>query len=73
MNPLMTAKEAAAFLNVCPATIYREASAGTLPHVRIGRSIRFSKDALDAYINSQATVSIVPQTTTVVRAPVTRL
>ena len=73
MDPLMNAKEAAAFLKVCPTTIYREANAGTLPHVRIGRSIRFSKDALDAYINSQATVSTVPQPTTAARAPVTRL
>ena len=55
MEPLMTVKDAAKFLNVCEMTVYREAKAGTLPHLRIGRSIRFSKEALDAYIENQAT------------------
>ena len=55
MEPLLTVKDAAKFLNVSAMSIYREVNAGTLPHVRIGRSIRFSKEALDAYIENQVT------------------
>ena len=73
MDSLLTVKDAAKFLNVCEMTVYREAKAGTLPHVRIGRSIRFSKDALDAYIENQATVPMTEPAKPVSTGPVTRL
>ena len=52
MNPNMSVKDAAEFFNVKPITIYRAVAAGTLPHYRLGRSIRFSEEALRAYINN---------------------
>lgn len=73
MDSLMTVNEAAAYLKLCPVTIYRKTTAGTLPHLRIGRSIRFVKDDLDAYIRSLAPENASVQPTTVPRAPVTRL
>jgi excisionase family DNA binding protein len=73
MNPLMTVKDAASFLNVSPMTIYREVNAGTLPHVRIGRSIRFSKEALDAYILNPPTETPVETAKPTTRGPVIRL
>lgn len=35
-----TLKEAAAILNVNPSTLSRQCTAGTFPHVRIGRTVR---------------------------------
>ena len=60
MNPNMSVKDAAAFFNVKPITIYRAVAAGTLPHYRLGRSIRFSEEALLAYINTPATPAAEP-------------
>lgn len=68
---LLTVKEAAAFLKLSPDTIYRATKAGTLPHVRIGRSIRLSKEALENYISDSA-VTVAPAPTAV-RPVVTRL
>ena len=46
MTKLLTVNEAAEVLSLTPTTIYRMTKAGTLPHVRIGRSIRFSEEDL---------------------------
>lgn len=40
----MTAKELAEYLRLPERRIYYWAGKGTLPHVRIGRSIRFAPD-----------------------------
>lgn len=72
MTPLLTVKDAAAYLNVSEVTIYRMIKSGTLPHMRVGRGIRFSQDALDEYISNPAPVFAAPPTT-VKHAPVTRL
>ncbi len=36
------------------ATIYAEAAAGRIPHVRVGRSVWFSLAALETWIGQQA-------------------
>jgi excisionase family DNA binding protein len=71
MSTLLTVKEAAAFLKLSPDTIYRATKAGTLPHVRIGRSIRLSREALEEYL-SNSTVPVAPAPIAV-RPVVTRL
>lgn len=71
MSTLLTVKEAAAFLKLSPETIYRATKAGTLPHVRIGRSIRLSKEALEHFV-SNPTVTVAPAPMAV-RPVVTRL
>lgn len=40
-------------LRVEPATVLEWARAGTLPHVRLGRSVRFSEPELQAWIRGQ--------------------
>ena len=60
MSDLLTVKEAAAFLRLCPDTIYRATKAGNLPHVRIGRSIRFSQEALEEYLNNPGSADPAP-------------
>ena len=46
----LNAREAAAFLRVSTDTVYAEVRAGRLPHARLGRALRFSEDALRAYL-----------------------
>jgi len=50
---LLVAEEVAAMLRVEPATVLEWARAGTLPHVRLGRSVRFSEPELQAWIRGQ--------------------
>lgn len=47
---LLVAEEVAAMLRVEPATVRQWARDGTVPHVRIGRSIRFSEPELERWI-----------------------
>ena len=68
---LLTVKEAAAFLKLSPDTIYRATKAGTLPHVRIGRSIRLSREALEDVLKNPESQHTTPQT--VAHAPGLRL
>ncbi len=42
--------EAALYLNVCTKTIRRHTKRGLLPHVRIGRFIKYRRVALDALL-----------------------
>jgi excisionase family DNA binding protein len=39
-------------MNVSKSWIYRKAKAGIIPHVRIGRTIRFIEKDLEAWINA---------------------
>lgn len=51
--PLLTLKEVAVRLRVCPRTIQREIAEGRFPSpIRIGRSVRFLETDLDAYLAS---------------------
>ncbi len=43
---LLTVKEAAAFLQVSEDRLYRWVAWQTIPHIRLGRSIRFDPEAL---------------------------
>jgi len=46
-NPLLTIKEFAKIVKIAPKTLYRLASTGKIPCIRIGRNIRFSPDMID--------------------------
>ena len=70
MEPLLTVKDVAAFLKVNPMTVYRAIETGELAHVRVGRSIRVTQEALNDYLKRPAKPE-PPKTIT--RAPVTRL
>jgi excisionase family DNA binding protein len=49
-NRLLTDIEAADRLGVCSRTVWTLAETGRLPRVRIGRSVRYDPDDLDAFI-----------------------
>lgn len=42
-EPLLTPQEAARLLRLPPSTVYDLARRDVLPHIRIGRAIRFSR------------------------------
>ena len=46
-NELLTIKEFAKIVKIAPKTLYRLASTGKIPCIRIGRNIRFSPDMID--------------------------
>jgi len=50
MAEMMTTKELAAYLRVHEVTIYKYASEGRIPAIRIGQVWRFDKDAIDRWI-----------------------
>lgn len=56
MKPLYTVKEAAEFLKVAEATIYRAIKAGAISYMCAGkRAYRFTEEDLLAYLTKSAT------------------
>jgi excisionase family DNA binding protein len=54
MSPLLTAEDAAALLSVPPSWLLAQARAGQVPHVRLGRYVRFDRDTLAAWLAERA-------------------
>ena len=71
--PLMSVKDAAEYLSVSPMTIYRSIKDGTLPHIKIRRNIRISRDALDTFLMKPVHDKSRPAATTADRTVVIRL
>jgi predicted DNA-binding transcriptional regulator AlpA len=56
-SPLLTEKEAAAYLRRSPSSLRRARTTGTGPRfVRIGRSVRYLQSELNAYLFTCQTV-----------------
>ena len=53
-DPLMTAEQAASYLQLGEQTIRNMASAGELPKVKIGRSLRFRLSDLNRWVSERA-------------------
>lgn len=51
------APEAAAFLGVSIPSLYAAVRKARVPHWRIGRNVRFSRQALEAFVERGGTVS----------------
>lgn len=51
---LLTAQEAAEFLAVPPTWVLAEARSGRLPHLRLGRYVRFQRRALEEWLLDHA-------------------
>lgn len=52
-GPLMTTKEACAYLRIGKTTFYRHATLKRIKNVRIGRAVRWRKADLDRFVESQ--------------------
>lgn len=50
---LLKPREAAEYLSLCERTLWSLKCSGDIPHIRIGRSVRYSIDDLDSYIDAQ--------------------
>lgn len=51
---VVTVSEVAAMLRVSRATVYRLLHAGALPGMRVGRSLRVTRRAVDSYLRDSA-------------------
>ena len=52
-NDVLTAEEAAAYLRIARATLYRLAAKGQIPAVKVGRVWRFSRSLLDEWLEAR--------------------
>ena len=52
-TPLLTPAEAAALLAVKPSSIYEAVRSGTLPCLRVGRHIRFTRTMLEEWVHGR--------------------
>jgi excisionase family DNA binding protein len=53
MTPLLDAQQAAELLNVPPSWLLAQARADKIPHIKLGRYVRFDPDDLAAWVASQ--------------------
>jgi excisionase family DNA binding protein len=52
---MMTVYDVADLLGLHRVTVYEKVSRGEIPHVRIGRAIRFDREVLERWIAEQST------------------
>lgn len=57
IDGLLTAQEAAKLLTVSPRTVWALTKAGALPSIRIGRSVRYSRQDIEAFIAARRTTT----------------
>ena len=50
---LLEAEDVAKYLGVRTDWVYREVRAGRLPHIRLGRAVRFRRESIEAWIDSR--------------------
>ena len=64
---LLRAEEARRILNISKAAVYKLAAEGTLPSVRVGRSVRIVRAELERYLDGRlmdrTTFTTAPQAT----------
>ena len=56
-SALLNAQSAARYLNISERSLWTYTQSGTIPSIRIGRSIRYSLASLDEWINQQSAFS----------------
>jgi excisionase family DNA binding protein len=64
----ITVKEAAEFLSIKEKTIYYLVTQGLIPHYRIGKMVRFSKEELETWMKSKKAGSLNAQVDKIVRS-----
>jgi excisionase family DNA binding protein len=55
---LLTAEEVAAWLRVTPAWVYAETRGGRIPHLRLGRYVRYRREALELWMEQIESVPV---------------
>jgi excisionase family DNA binding protein len=59
-DDLLTAEEVASRLRVTPAWVYAQTRRRQIPHLRLGRYVRYRREALDKWIEQVESNSSVP-------------
>jgi excisionase family DNA binding protein len=54
---LMLASDVAGLLQVSTAWVYAETRRGRLPHIRLGRYVRYRRAAIDAWLDASECVA----------------
>ena len=67
----ITIKEAASTLSIKEKTLYYLVGHGLIPHYRIGKMVRFSKDELEAWMTSKKAGAINSHVAKIVRSAYT--
>lgn len=57
-HEVLTAEEAAAYLCIARATLYRLAAKGEIPAVKVGRVWRFSRQLLDGWVEARTQANL---------------
>ena len=60
LSPLLTIDEVADFLHVSKTSVYRLVERRELPFCRVGRTLRFTRRDLEAYLAARSVGSIAP-------------
>ncbi len=50
---LLEVEDVANYLGVRTDWVYREVRAGRLPHIRLGRAVRFRRESIEAWVDSR--------------------
>jgi excisionase family DNA binding protein len=50
LDKLLTVKELCEWLSVEPVWVYRQTREDTIPYIKVGKYLRFSKPAIEKYI-----------------------
>lgn len=53
ISRLLEAEDIADYLGMRTDWVYREVRAGRLPHIRLGRAVRFRRESIDAWLESR--------------------
>lgn len=54
---LLTVAELAEYLGLAQGTIYNKVCRGEIPHVKLGRAVRFRRSEIDRWIDAQSRVA----------------
>jgi excisionase family DNA binding protein len=49
-SPLLEAEDVARYIGMTADWVYREVRAGRMPHIRLGRYVRFRRESIDAWL-----------------------
>jgi excisionase family DNA binding protein len=61
VDGVLTAEEVAALLQVTPAWVYAETRSGRIPHLRLGRYVRYRRSALLMWMEETERASNIRQ------------
>lgn len=54
---LLTVADVAEYLGLSVGTVYNKVSRGEIPHVKLGRAVRFRRSEIDRWIDAQSRVA----------------